>query len=141
MHISHMLRHKITLRVILFALLTLIVHLIANGLELYVILPWFDIITHLLGGVAVGYMACLFAMRSNEGDVKPWQWWVRFILIILFAFLVWELWRYGGQAHQWDADFVGKFTDTIVDVLAGLLGAFIAVSWLSIFHRKKVNKQ
>lgn len=109
--------------------------------------PWFDIITHFMGGGWVGGMFLWFRLfyRNNVGRVnpsllcrltRPWVCPARaggvntralfaetalFLLVVAFF---WEVLEYvGGVAFVAKGGYV---LDTAIDFLMGLIGAFVA---------------
>lgn len=108
---------------------------------LYYILPWFDIVMHFLGGMALGVLSLWILDRWEPTGKRSWH--------ILFAgatvgllggFLV-EVIEYNLQEITGGFFQMGT-TDTLIDLLADLLGgAFAAWAMVRLFHFKEEQEK
>ena len=122
-----------TLREAAWAPLSVVVlYLIGLSLHLYDLFPLLDVPTHFLGGVAITYFY-RSAIRSSQrfaGDIP-------FGVQVLFAFtctgtttVLWEFYE-NIIDHFFGTHMVLGLTDTLKDMLMGILGALV----LTIFYR------
>lgn len=88
----------------------------------FFIYPWLDTPLHLLGGIFVGTVACLFLPRSMQ----------KVIYVLLAAFIVgilWELFELITKLTEWGTlvYFKDTFHDLALDCLGGLIASLFIV--------------
>lgn len=98
-----------------------VIHYLAIELYLYWIYPWFDMITHSLGGVvvALGYMS----VRDFFPSVGlVWQKFIPTMLFVLAVAFAWELFEIWAGIPLDEPDYL---LDTITDLVLGLSGGVV----------------
>lgn len=108
-------------RILIFSVIFFIFHFTALGLHLYWIVPWSDIISHLLGGLIVSLLFWQFIFRSGPALIKDNP---RFFTLVLAVVLgaLWEIFEVifgisiSGAKSYWGSTFI--------DILSSIFGAF-----------------
>jgi hypothetical protein len=103
-----------------------VLHLLALQYFLYWTIDWYDILTHYLGGVTMGFLATYIFFTSKY--IKPLysirdHKWTVFLTISFFTLsvgLTWELW----ELFVGFSDVLEDRVDTIIDLIMDMLGAF-----------------
>ncbi len=110
--------------------LTVISLMLVNGAAVhfgwYYILPWFDILTHFWGGVAVGFgILALLARCDIKLDTYPHSF--LFITTLFCIALGWEFYEIAVNAifPRYTFDLI----DTLSDIVNDSLGALLAFWW------------
>jgi hypothetical protein len=106
---------------------------LGEGLALFEKIPWWDALTHAIGGMAV------FALSSSWGELRlkvPLG--ALYTLSVLMALAAGALWEIGEFASD---SFLGTFTqsgntDTMLDLIFDLGGAVAAALARAAFRRK-----
>lgn len=109
--------------------LLVLLHGIGLYFNLYWLWPWFDIVTHFIGGLWLGLFSLWFVFYS--GYVKPAsaRYTPFYALVIVTASIgviavVWELYKYLGNTLLGIPFPVNYIGDSILDMIMGLVGAF-----------------
>ena len=105
-----------------------LLYLLGLSLQLFNALPFLDVPTHFAGGVAIAYF-CRAAIRHSQKLAGQ----IPFPIQVLFGFtcavtiaVLWEFYEYVSDRF-FGTQMIRSITDTIVDLLMGVLGA-LAVS-------------
>lgn len=102
-------------------------------IDIYAVIPWFDIPAHIGGGMTIAYAAAYAATKIFDIQVKKnnWLFHCTFALAItaLFA-IIWEWYEFlydvtFGTAYQ------PSISDIMYDMAFGLLGALVYACWAS----------
>lgn len=108
----------------LFLLITLLfLHVVAMDNHLYLHIPFFDIITHFLGGACIG-LSALYIFRKPKYIIP----------IALIAGIGWEIFEVYFDIAGWPVESLQYKIDTIKDIFVDLLGAIVV--WIAIKFRK-----
>lgn len=105
-------------------------HLVANTFYWYLVIPWFDMFMHTLGGFFLAvFGATLFSKR-----VARFSFIKNFVLLLFIVCLVgfgWEIFEYVVQfifrGSIRIANIPDSFSDMVCDVLGGVLGFFFVL--------------
>ena len=101
------------------AALTLILHSISIARSLYWTYWWFDIITHALGGFAMGMLAAVLCSKKERG-VGPVT--ISLLLLLLIGWEVFEV-AFIGIETKGTKYMIGTF----LDILIGMISAWTAI--------------
>lgn len=103
------------------ALVLSILHNVGFAYSLYWRFPWFDIVTHLLGGIWAGFFVLWVSMLRKKTPALA--------LCIAGAFAIgvaWELFEALFGVTQYPADTLDTLKDIAMDTLGGLGAWFLA---------------
>lgn len=107
------------MQILFFALLssslTLVLHVAGIEFHLYWVFSWYDILTHILGGVSLGL---LFLILSKGKNV---------FLILLLIIILWEVFEVFVKGI--DISTMEYWIDSITDVVVGLLSAYLSFNY------------
>ena len=112
-------------RAAFFLVLVCLVHILAMNLDLYYIIPWFDIMMHTLGGVSFGFFIFAALTRMFPSMYQTPKFWILWILGGVAVVVGWEIFEYIlylVNIREWN-----DMLDSINDIFCGLLGALVAV--------------
>jgi hypothetical protein len=110
------------------------VHALGMYAGLYWIFPWFDIVTHVWGGVVIGFLVQAALVRFGNTSAKSLSsirmqifWFVGIVAIAIG----WEFYEYvlNNILAHWDFDSI----DTLTDCINDLVGAWVAWMWTKVF--------
>lgn len=121
-----MLRFDLVFALFFISLLTLAgIHILAMKFFLYWIFPWFDVLTHFLGGivVALGYQSFL-DRRVTASSV--WRRLPGTLVAVLVVSISWEIFEYSAGIAIWGLDFFDTLSDLVLDLLGGIVGYAVA---------------
>jgi hypothetical protein len=100
--------------------------------HIYSTLWWWDTLTHMLGGIVVGFLAyALCARYSIYADIDDKESWIIWFLLVLCVAVGWEL--YEVIVSQILLDGVFSVIDTLHDVMNDLLGGLVSYYWIVRF--------
>lgn len=94
-------------------------HFVFQPMDLYFILPNLDILMHVLGGFAFGFLfISIFEFKSFKVSF------LAIALSVLFVGIVWEV-------YEWVSDIInlrtyGGWVDTVKDIFDDMLGAYLS---------------
>jgi|TARA_Y100000310_G_C20702899_1_gene831660 hypothetical protein len=103
-------------------------------LDIYDIIPWFDVPMHFLGGVAIGFMF-FFILKYFENEkmikINPF---FNALFIISLVSLIAILWEFAefSLAFIFSVIHKGSIEDTLLDLTLGIMGGMVAVILLEI---------
>ena len=103
--------------------LLLILHVYGMSGHWYLYFPYFDLITHFLGGVGIA-LSALYVMKNPK----------HIILISIIAGIVWEIFEVYYDITGWPISSINYQIDTAIDIVMDTLGA-VAV-WLIVRKNK-----
>ena len=110
------------MQVLLFTLftasLTVVLHSIGTEHDWYWIYPWFDVITHLLGGFSLGLLAALVYRNKKRSVALS----LGTVLVLIIGWEVFEILFVSMPIEE-----LGYSIGTAKDVLVGLGGAYTAI--------------
>lgn len=126
---------------VLFVLIWILafIHMLAEVYYLYWILDWFDIVTHVLGGLWLGISALWFwylsgyIKKAHFPDKKAFY--IALCAGLIFGFF-WEVYEYA--VWQWSGSGLPNnyLADTILDLFVDLIGAFLGFFTFSFLVKK-----
>lgn len=105
-------------------------------LDLYVLVPWYDSLVHLVTGACLVYLAKDGIRQEGNAARRPRALYALFFSVSLSTF--WEIYEFG-------VDFLGansqhgSLTDTMLDLIFGAIGA--AAAAIALYHVSKGKKQ
>lgn len=99
-----------------------IAHITATHLSLYWKYPWYDYVTHMLGGVCLGLIYLLFASYAKRLPRRYFTF-IATLSFVLIAGLVWEIFEMYAGLWGMEANIV---SDTFIDIMMDVLGGVIA---------------
>ena len=103
---------------------------------LYYILPWFDILTHFLGGIVIafGVLALLERLHISY-NTTPHS--ITFVSLIVAIALGWEF--YEIIVNTFFPTYAFDVVDTLSDIVNDTVGALVAFFWTQkfIFSKNK----
>ncbi len=117
--------------------LLFLVNLIAMQMHFYYIFPWFDILTHVMGGFSLGVLSLIIS-GAWEGKYHSGHIILSILLVTLAGGIGWE-------AIEFNLDrFLGAglqmgVIDTLLDIVMDLVGAFLAYGMLRGRLRKEIQ--
>lgn len=115
-----------------FIVLTFVLNEIGLLFDLYYIFPWFDILTHGIGGIGVGYLSYALLMKLiGQRFYATNLFWISWVVAVLFLLIGWEV--YELFLHTVGLRFVDPGWDTVIDVVMGFIGAVLALVWCQQF--------
>ena len=126
--------------------LLVIAHGAAMWLYLYWTLPWFDLVTHFVGGVWVAFASLWLVFYS--GYLKPENTPARTkknmlltaLISVAIVGIIWEVYEFVGQ-YWLNVTFASNYSwDTFVDVVMDMVGALAAYWIFSRFIYKESVK-
>jgi len=127
-------RSGLALPTILLALLLLVVHYLGMRFYIYWSVSWYDLVVHCLGGITVAFVVTLFAeyLWNKRLGLKS------VFSLTLLAAVCWEISEYifgisGAPGHYW--------TDTLSDILMGLIGSIIGVFIIRLLFPTTYDQQ
>lgn len=106
-------------------------------LDLYVLLPWYDSLVHLLSGAALVYLAKDGIRQLSADYMRP-----KVLYALFFSISISTLW----EIYEFGVDFIGadsqhgSLADTMWDLVFGTLGAVLGAVILYHSTRKKLKK-
>ena len=115
-----------------FPILVLLFHvLVISFTDFYRIFPWFDVLMHFAGGIAVGYSFIKILDYSQKEGFVQLNRAARIIFVISLVALTAVLWEFFefSLTYITKMSFQGNFADTILDLFLGITGG-IFVSFL-----------
>jgi hypothetical protein len=105
--------------------ITTLVSAASNRLDLYELLPWWDIPAHLVTTAALAALVILLADRAGVVvDRRPLPLGILSLTVGLALSALWELGEWAGQAWL-DPEILTGYSDTIGDMAVGGLGALL----------------
>ena len=116
-------RMQALLLVVFTLCLTLLLHAVGLNNYLYWSYWWLDIITHALGGFALGTLSVIYIKRK-------YMWYA--LLLVLVSIISWEIFEVFIQNLR--VNVPQYQSDTIIDTFIGIMSASVAV-W--IYYRKR----
>ncbi len=119
-------------------ILLFLVNLVGMQTNLYYILPWFDILTHAMGGFSLGVLALIIS-GAWEGKYHSGHIVLTILLVTLAVGIGWEAVEFNLDRLVGAELQMGTF-DTLVDIIMDLAGAFIAYGVLGGRLRKELQK-
>lgn len=128
-----------TLLALIYLLLSL--HVAAEIFHLYWIFPWFDILTHFIGGVWIGH-ATLWLLYGSV-YMRPREWSAKqafkyVLLAILCIGIAWELYEVLVHLIQYIPFERGYVVDTVTDVVMDTLGSITSYLYYRHAFMKRV---
>ncbi len=123
--------HKAYIPTLAALILLAILHSTASQLHLYVRVPWFDIMMHVLGGIGLA-LSIYWILITFFKNITLSFW--KVVLLTVVAGIVWELWEVYYQITGAPVGTLRYYVDTSKDLLNDLLGA-ILVAYV-IFTKK-----
>lgn len=124
-------KKPLLLETFILAIVIAVLHLLALKFSLYWIVPWTDIVMHLLGGlwVALFGMYILFVMKIVHLPEchRPNMFLVTMGFVLLVG-LGWELWELLSGLTFVLRDKVDTIIDLVMDILGGGLGFWYGVN-------------
>jgi uncharacterized membrane protein YjdF len=124
--------------VIIYVLLGL--HITAEIFHLYWIFPWFDLLTHFIGGVWIGYATVWFLYGSKYITPRLWAPKKAFLYILISVLsigILWELYEIIVHLIE-DIPFeMGYLQDTCMDIVMDTLGAVSAYVFSVFFSKRR----
>ncbi|MDD4989057.1 MAG: hypothetical protein PHV42_01370 [Candidatus Pacebacteria bacterium] len=123
-------RNSLITASLIFLAFTAILHLYAVAFYVYWSLPWFDIIVHGLGGIAVGFFALWIDTPLDQEFASPFS--LSSLIIVLggtlFIGLLWELFEYSfGITSLASANFL---PDTLRDLAMDIIGGILSLLYI-----------
>lgn len=113
-----------------FALFITSSSLIGSSLGGYANIPQWDTIVHIYSGVLLGWFGIIVANQAEKAIKKQFPVWfkgfVAFMTPLGFASL-WEIYEYTSDTLWGTSMQAGGLEDTIIDMLAALMGAIIVL--------------
>lgn len=94
--------------------------------HLYWMIPSYDSITHLLGGIVIGFLGLYVCYKLNTRPFHNQSHAILLVALAWLAFLGWEVFEYVFHA-------IGTSSDTLWDLLFDNIGAFVAFQWFRVF--------
>ncbi len=135
---SRMKEKKLLIILLSVIYLLLAIHGAALVFYLYWIYPWFDLLTHYIGGVWVGFAAVWLLYYSQYRQPKPILFThslVRVMALVALVGILWEVYEIVTLLAL-QAEIPGNYTgDSILDLIMDMLGAltaYIAARYLSL---------
>lgn len=96
-------------------------HLLATEYFLYWRLPWFDILTHFVGGMWVAlFAAWLLSMRQIVPRLR-----YSLVSALLFG-IVWEIFEMSALIIDFPTDALDTVKDLTVVIIGGIAGGYLA---------------
>lgn len=104
--------------------------------HLYSIIWWWDVMTHFLGGIFIGFFVLYLGARIQL--VNHHAWWHIWGAAACAAFIGWEVYEIVIHnlipVYRWDT------IDMFHDIINDSLGALVAFNWYVLFYRQPVSK-
>ena len=94
---------------------TVILHSVGVGNGFYHVYWWYDVVTHILGGIAVG--ALIISLSAEKKQTTA-----HILLIALLPIIGWEIFEIFFVSFATKS--VGYATETAIDAVVGLLGVY-----------------
>ena len=111
-------RLQILFVTLFFSSLLLVLHTLGIEQSLYWVFPWFDFVTHAIGGIALGSMLSLIPISLSLIFILA--------LMVIFAWEIFEVYIVKIPIYT-----VEKFVvDTSVDVLVGIIFVLVTIHFL-----------
>jgi hypothetical protein len=121
------------------AILLVILHNMALELSWFYLYPYTNILLHIIGGFSVGLLVYIVLMKwmTVDGGVTrpPSRWWSLYI-IIFGTFLISIVWEVVELIFYLTND-AGLSSDTVQDILFGILGGLLAWLFIQILPEDK----
>ena len=112
--------------------LVFVLHIGAEMLDLYYILPWWDIVTHFLGGVFIGFLLLyILGQRFKKITIGGWNMFVWVFLLGLIVGVGWEIFQYILNVVIPYKPYIPF--DTELDIIMDMLGVTVAYVWTKLF--------
>jgi len=109
----------------------LIFHALAGRFNLYTILPWSDIVSHILGGGVLGFTCYAFLIAVIRKRPRTMVFWLTWLGLVVLGTIAWEVAQYiFNEVRPYK---VWALDDTIIDIIMGVLGALGALAWAERF--------
>lgn len=105
-------------------------------LNVYVILPWYDSLVHLVTGACLVYLAKDGIRQDGNAAWRSRALYAFFFSVSLSTF--WEIYEFGVDFLGADSQH-GSLSDTMWDLVFGTLGA--AAAAIALYHLSKGKKQ
>lgn len=101
-------------------------------LNLYSILPWWDLFLHLLSGVLIGIIA-LAQLHLVVGDetfkkLPPFFVWLFVTLASIAGAALWEFWEFAGDQLLGFDSQLNSLVDTMTDMIMGTISGLLIAS-------------
>jgi uncharacterized membrane protein YjdF len=101
-------------------------HYLGSRFDLYYLFNWYDIMMHLIGGIAIALLATWILEKYNHATKA------KILISVILIGIAWEVFEYFfGIALLPKENYV---SDTIIDMIMDTIGALIVIS---IFKLKK----
>jgi len=98
--------------------------------SLYGVLWWWDVMTHFLGGIFIGFFLLAIGARFHLVDRRTWL--RNWILAALVIFIGWEV--YEILVNLIIPTYKMDYLDTAHDIINDSLGALVAYHWYKHFN-------
>ncbi len=92
---------------------------------------WWDVMTHMLGGVVIGFLVFGLNIRYVSYNLKKDTTWLIWVLSLCCIFIGWEL--YEIIVSQTLGNGMFDAIDTMHDIINDLLGGLISYFWIREF--------
>ena len=103
---------------------------LGNVFDLYIIVPMYDKILHLISGLIIGFIGYIFFLYlSNgceKGDFKPAMAMIFSIIFSIAAAGVWEIWEFSTDQLFGFASQNNSLVDTMTDIICGTMMGIVA---------------
>ncbi len=103
--------------------------ILAFGLEIYAVYPWFDIPFHITGGVSIAYAAYQYLAylrnRFTKKRLPAIHTWILIVMCVAAIAVLWELYEYILQFF-FPPEEPMTLADTMYDVLVGITGGAVS---------------
>lgn len=116
-------------------ILLFLVNLVGMKANLYYIFPWFDILTHAMGGFSLGVLSLIIS-GAWEGKYHSGHIILTILLVTLAGGIGWEAIEFNLDRLV-GAELQMGVLDTLLDIIMDLVGAFIAYGVLRPRLRKE----
>lgn len=114
-----------------------------NILNIYIIIPFYDKVLHLMSGILIGFIGFIVFMNFNKESKDAINKSFLFIFVMSFSVAlagIWEIWEF-------TTDFLFGFNsqnasliDTMLDIICGTIGGIISLIPVIFYFRNKKNK-
>jgi hypothetical protein len=109
-------------------------HLLSRVYGFYFKYSWYDILLHVLAGVALGLLWLWISRNSNFLSS-----FVKYLSLLAFAVLgsfLWEIWEYTNwRIFPWTTVYIQDVADILGDIFSGLAGGAIVAIWHFARHK------
>lgn len=122
--------------------LLFLINTLASFLNLYYIFPWFDNVSHFLGGLTTSALIFFFMLGEFVvllTDGRTFKIFRIFFLLLLIVVIGWEVLEYLVQ-DLFGVEILAQPNDSYLDIVMGVIGGF--VGYFTFLRRiKKENSR